>query len=84
MAFIRNKGTANTYLPLLKLRTIQHVSMVTEINWSSSFVFQIVRDAERLAMRMNHRGACACDNDTGDGAGVLTAIPHTFYAQELR
>ncbi|PNF31497.1 Glutamate synthase [NADH], amyloplastic [Cryptotermes secundus] len=45
---------------------------------------KIVRDAERLAMRMNHRGACACDNDTGDGAGVLTAIPHTFYAQELR
>jgi glutamate synthase (NADPH/NADH) len=48
------------------------------------FVFQIVRDAEKLAMRMNHRGACACDNDTGDGAGVLTAIPHAFYAQELR
>lgn len=45
---------------------------------------KIVRDAEKLAMRMNHRGACACDNDTGDGAGVLTAIPHTFYAQELR
>ncbi|KAJ9574209.1 hypothetical protein L9F63_008465, partial [Diploptera punctata] len=43
----------------------------------------IVRDAEKLAMRMNHRGACACDNDTGDGAGVLTAIPHTYYAQEL-
>lgn len=45
---------------------------------------KIVRDAEKLAMRMNHRGACACDNDTGDGAGVLTAIPHAYYAQELR
>ncbi|KAL1139053.1 hypothetical protein AAG570_009114 [Ranatra chinensis] len=33
---------------------------------------------------MNHRGACACDNDTGDGAGVLTAIPHSLYAHELR
>ncbi|XP_066903179.1 ferredoxin-dependent glutamate synthase 1-like [Halyomorpha halys] len=33
---------------------------------------------------MNHRGACACDNDTGDGAGVLTAISHSFYAHELR
>jgi glutamate synthase (NADH) len=32
---------------------------------------------------MYHRGACACDNDTGDGAGVLTAIPHTLYAKEL-
>lgn len=31
---------------------------------------------------MNHRGACACDNDTGDGAGVMCAIPHNFYAKE--
>ncbi|XP_073971203.1 uncharacterized protein isoform X2 [Rhodnius prolixus] len=45
---------------------------------------KIVRDAEKLAKRMNHRGACACDNDTGDGAGVLTSIPHSFYASELR
>lgn len=45
---------------------------------------QIVRDAETLAKRMEHRGACACDNDTGDGAGVLTAIPHQFYCAQLR
>ncbi|XP_063220022.1 uncharacterized protein LOC134529642 [Bacillus rossius redtenbacheri] len=45
---------------------------------------KIMRDAETLSSRMDHRGACACDNDTGDGAGVLTAIPHNFYSQELR
>ncbi|XP_043577717.1 glutamate synthase [NADH] isoform X1 [Bombus pyrosoma] len=45
---------------------------------------KIVRDAEILSARMNHRGACACDNDTGDGAGVLCAIPHEYYADELR
>lgn len=45
---------------------------------------KIVRDAERLAVSMNHRGACACDNDTGDGAGVLTAIPHDFYYALLK
>ncbi|KAJ0179692.1 hypothetical protein K1T71_004283 [Dendrolimus kikuchii] len=45
---------------------------------------KIVRDAEILANRMEHRGACACDNDTGDGAGVLTAIPHQFYCAQLR
>lgn len=49
-----------------------------------SYLFQIVRDAETLALRMEHRGACACDNDTGDGAGVLTAIPHVLYSDELR
>lgn len=45
---------------------------------------KIVRDAERLAVSMNHRGACACDNDTGDGAGLLAAIPHDFYATILK
>ncbi|XP_046391906.1 glutamate synthase [NADH] isoform X1 [Ischnura elegans] len=45
---------------------------------------KIVWDAKELSRRMNHRGACACDNDTGDGAGVLTAIPHTLYAKVLR
>nr|XP_031844149.1 putative glutamate synthase [NADPH] isoform X1 [Nomia melanderi] len=45
---------------------------------------KIVRDAETLSARMNHRGACACDNDTGDGAGVLCAIPHDYYADHVR
>nr|XP_050862709.1 uncharacterized protein LOC127069596 isoform X1 [Vespula vulgaris] len=45
---------------------------------------KIIRDAQTLSARMNHRGACACDNDTGDGAGVLCAIPHEYYADEIR
>ncbi|XP_070159139.1 uncharacterized protein [Polyergus mexicanus] len=45
---------------------------------------KIIRDAQTLSARMNHRGACACDNDTGDGAGVLCAIPHDYYANEIR
>ncbi|XP_012539553.2 putative glutamate synthase [NADPH] isoform X1 [Monomorium pharaonis] len=45
---------------------------------------KIVQDAQTLSARMNHRGACACDNDTGDGAGVLCAIPHDYYANEIR
>lgn len=48
------------------------------------FVLQIIRDAQKLSARMNHRGACACDNDSGDGAGVLSAIPHQYYADEIK
>ncbi|XP_037934060.1 putative glutamate synthase [NADPH] isoform X2 [Teleopsis dalmanni] len=44
---------------------------------------KILRDAQTLSERMNHRGACACDNDTGDGAGVLASIPHGLYAKAL-
>ncbi|XP_055532181.1 uncharacterized protein LOC129722612 [Wyeomyia smithii] len=43
---------------------------------------KILRDAQTLSIRMNHRGACACDNDTGDGAGVCVSIPHDLYAKD--
>ncbi|ODN06304.1 Glutamate synthase [NADH], amyloplastic [Orchesella cincta] len=45
---------------------------------------KILRDAETLASRMIHRGACGCDNDTGDGAGVMSAIPHDYYTKILK
>ncbi len=31
-----------------------------------------------------HRGAVADDRKTGDGAGVLTQLPHEFFSRELR
>ena len=39
---------------------------------------QIVLDAETVLCNMDHRGACGCENNTGDGAGILTALPHEF------
>ncbi|HIK10341.1 MAG TPA: glutamate synthase subunit alpha [Oscillatoriaceae cyanobacterium M33_DOE_052] len=32
---------------------------------------------------MEHRGGCGADNDSGDGAGVLTAIPWQLLSQDL-
>ncbi len=32
--------------------------------------------------RMDHRGACGCDPNTGDGAGLLLQIPHEFFVEE--
>ena len=29
---------------------------------------------------LEHRGACGCEKNTGDGAGVLLQMPHTFLA----
>jgi glutamate synthase (NADPH/NADH) large chain len=36
---------------------------------------QIVRDADHLLCRMDHRGARGAETNTGDGAGILTALP---------
>ncbi len=30
---------------------------------------------------MTHRGACGCETNTGDGAGILVAIPHLFFSE---
>ena len=39
---------------------------------------QIVVDADEVLRNMTHRGACGCEPNTGDGAGMLTALPHQF------
>lgn len=39
---------------------------------------QIVEDANEMLVRMTHRGACGCEENTGDGAGILVAIPDEF------
>ena len=41
----------------------------------------IIRDAEQILIAMDHRGACGCEENTGDGAGMLTALPHEFLTR---
>lgn len=43
---------------------------------------QIVAEAIQMLERMDHRGACGCDPNTGDGAGILLQIPHEFLYEE--
>ncbi len=41
----------------------------------------IVGQAIQMLEHMEHRGACGCEDNTGDGAGILTALPHAFLAK---
>ena len=36
----------------------------------------------QVLINLTHRGACGCDPETGDGAGVLIQIPHRFFTRE--
>ncbi len=45
---------------------------------------QILLDAETVLRNMDHRGACGCEQNTGDGAGILTALPHEFLAKVVK
>jgi glutamate synthase (NADPH/NADH) large chain len=42
---------------------------------------QIMLDAYHLNSRMDHRGGCGFEANTGDGAGILMALPHSFFAK---
>jgi len=45
---------------------------------------QIIEDAATILRNMDHRGACGCESNTGDGAGMLTALPHGFLQRVAR
>jgi glutamate synthase (NADPH/NADH) large chain len=45
---------------------------------------QIVQDAILMLVSMDHRGACGCEKNTGDGAGIMTAIPDEFFRRIAR
>ena len=40
--------------------------------------------ALRVLERMKHRGACGFEENCGDGAGVMTGIPHAFYQRVIQ
>src|SRR6516225_4378980 len=42
----------------------------------------IIKKGIQVLLNLAHRGACGCDPETGDGAGVLIQIPHRFFARE--
>jgi len=42
----------------------------------------IISKGIQILINLTHRGACGCDPETGDGAGVLIQIPHEFFARE--
>jgi len=45
---------------------------------------QIVLDAATILVNMDHRGGCGCETNTGDGSGILTALPHKFLRKVAR
>jgi glutamate synthase (NADPH) large chain len=45
---------------------------------------EIIRQGIEILVNLTHRGACGCDPETGDGAGVMIQIPHEFFERECR
>ncbi len=58
------------------------VGFVAQIKGLASH--QIVKDADRILRNMDHRGARGSEKNTGDGAGILTAIPDKLFRRVAR
>ena len=43
---------------------------------------QHISDALTILENMEHRGACGCEVNTGDGAGIFIQTPHEFFFDE--
>lgn len=56
------------------------VGFVASIKGNKSH--QIVSDALTILENMEHRGACGCESNTGDGAGIMIQVPHEFFFTE--
>jgi glutamate synthase domain-containing protein 2/glutamate synthase domain-containing protein 1/glutamate synthase domain-containing protein 3 len=42
---------------------------------------EIIQQALQILINLRHRGACGCEDNTGDGAGILMQMPHEFLAE---
>ena len=53
------------------------VGFVADLNGRKSHA--TVQSGLQLLRNLQHRGACGCDQDTGDGAGILMQLPDPFF-----
>jgi glutamate synthase (ferredoxin) len=56
------------------------VGFVVDIKGRKSH--RIITQALTVLKNLLHRGACGCEVNTGDGAGILIQMPHAFLARE--
>ena len=45
---------------------------------------ELIDQALQMLENMEHRGACGCEPNTGDGAGILIQIPHLFFQHKAK
>ncbi len=56
------------------------VGFVADIKGKKSH--EIIEKGLTVLKHLTHRGACGCDPDTGDGAGLLLQLPDEFFRKE--
>ncbi len=58
------------------------VGFVVDIQGRKSH--KIIQQGLTALDNLRHRGACGCEENTGDGAGILIQVPHSFLTKATR
>ena len=51
------------------------------VNMKGKKSHEVVQQGIQILINLDHRGACGCEPNTGDGAGILLQLPHKFFAK---
>lgn len=57
------------------------MGFITQVDGNASH--ELVEKALTMLQRMNHRGGTGAEPDTGDGAGILMAMPDSFFRSQM-
>ncbi|MDH3648096.1 MAG: glutamate synthase large subunit [Saprospiraceae bacterium] len=74
-------GSNGLHVPALEKDSCG-TGLIANLNGEKSH--QLVENALIMLTNMEHRGACGCEPNTGDGAGILIQIPQEFFEKKCR
>lgn len=70
-------GFSQLHVVLMRVRNISHSYVMITMGVCCDL------QALRALGCMEHRGACSADDDSGDGAGLMTQIPWKLLQKEM-
>jgi len=54
------------------------------VNMKGKKSHEVVQQGIQILVNLDHRGACGCEPNTGDGAGILIQLPHKFFTKAAK
>src|SRR5262245_34773407 len=52
------------------------------VNLKGEKSHDVIHKALEILVNLSHRGACGCDEKTGDGAGIMMQLPEKFFRKK--
>ncbi|MEZ4887115.1 MAG: glutamate synthase large subunit [Chitinophagales bacterium] len=78
-AYDRTSEVEGLYIPEME-KDACGIGMIANLKNQKSHL--LIEQAITMLENMEHRGACGCEPNTGDGSGIMIQMPHDFLKEE--